>query len=595
MDHFLIDVQNPGRYYALFYFLAFLTGLILLIREGHQRKFPIVPWLLVITTAFLFFMIGSQLIRFTLQDWSHVFRLEKLDRTPGRSVLGGILFVVPGLIIAKYALRFQYSIMDAFAWVWPIGAIIQRIGCLIAGCCFGRVTTVPWGIHYGAVSHAFQEHVHENFLPPNASSSLAVHPAQLYEIIGCLLILLVLALVKKYIKAPGNLFLTTLLLYAHVRFITEFFRVSTSGNTMMGFTLVQACIVFLVPLLAFIILAREGRTQTDPDEKRQPCVGFHYVLYFVFIISLFLFSSRWLSSLEVVTLNLVLLPMLAFASLQIYKSITVPKMRWVTAGLMGGSILMMSQTLPERSTSDSTKLSYNVFSLGTSFGSSKFVRENHDCSGTGLPDTYVDNFYKANAIGISRVVQQNNGSAVQFGIDGFRGTHREEVNSVEKKDISITGVHPYFQYDANLLGFGFGFHVGTLTALKGHDFDTPERITSLRKLSFYPSLNFRVGYLKRFFGELKLAQQFPTNFPSLLFQANFGIGFGKENGGAFRIGTATYSGIFVSPSFPAGKNLIIEPYIGFLRGFSGNFQKESNFTGALSLRYKFNHKDRPLE
>jgi hypothetical protein len=94
---------------------------------------------------------------------------------------------------------------------------------------------------------------------------------------------------------------------------------------------------------------------------------------------------------------------------------------------------------------------------------------------------------------------------------------------------------------------------------------------------------------------MKLAQQFPTNFPSLGFQTNFGIGFGKNNGGAFRIGTASFAGLFLAPSFPAGKNLIIEPYLGFFNGFGGLYDEESNFTGALSLRYKFNFKERSLQ
>lgn len=244
MDYFFIDIENPGRYYALFYFLAFLTGLVLLIKEGQKRKFPIVPWLLVITTAFLFFMAGSQAIKFSSEDWLQVFRFEKLDHLPGRSVLGGILLVVPALIMAKYALRFRYSMIDTFAFVTPVGMIIQRMGCLLAGCCYGRVTEAPWGIKYGAMSHAFQQHTHENLIPFSATSSLPVHPAQLYDMIGCLLILFVLAWLKKYIKVPGNLFLTTLLLYGHVRFITEFFRVPTSGNVnFMGLTIVQVCLV----------------------------------------------------------------------------------------------------------------------------------------------------------------------------------------------------------------------------------------------------------------------------------------------------------------------------------------------------------------
>ena len=93
---------------------------------------------------------------------------------------------------------------------------------------------------------------------------------------------------------------------------------------------------------------------------------------------------------------------------------------------------------------------------------------------------------------------------------------------------------------------------------------------------------------------MKVAQQFPTNFPSLGFQTNLGIGFGKNNGGAFRIGTASFAGLFIAPSFPIGKNFIVEPFLGGLNGFEGFYDKESNFTGAISLRYKFNIKERFL-
>ncbi|MEO5599296.1 MAG: prolipoprotein diacylglyceryl transferase family protein [Cyclobacteriaceae bacterium] len=608
---FTIDIQNPGRYYALFYFLAFLIGLILLIKEGRKRKFPVVPWLLVITTAFLFFMIGSQAIKFNEKDWLHVFRLEALDQTPGRSVLGGLLLVVPGLLMAKYALKFRYNMMDTFAWVIPVGMTVQRLGCLMAGCCYGKVTTMPWGIKYGVMSHAFQQHAHENLLPASTNFSLAIHPTQLYDMIGCVIILLVLTRIKKHLKVSGNLFLASILLYSMVRFANEFFRVPSSGNGhFMGLTFVQVCILLLIPLLVSIILVREKRTRGDSANENVPSkAGLHYMIYFIFITFLFLLFSRWLSPLEIVTLNLVLLPTLTFIAWQVFKSVTVPKMRWVTGSLMAGSMVMMSQTLPEKSKSDSTKISYNIFSMGTFTGSSQFVHENQDCSGNVLSNTYLNNVYKANALGISRVVQQSRNRIVQFGIDGFSGTHTEEVDGQKRNDIALRGIHPYFQYDAKIWGFGFGIHAGRLSALIPYNLNTNNQITSVRKMSFAPSLYFRVGYINRFFGEMKLAQQFPTNFPSLGFQTNLGIGFGKNNGGAFRIGTASFAGLFLAPSFPVGKNLVIEPYLGFFNGFDGLcqkdlgffngfdglYQKETNFTGAFSVRYKFNLKDQMLD
>lgn len=598
MDYFFIDIENPNRYYALFYFLAFFTGLVLLIKEGHKRKFPIVPWLLVITTAFLFFMAGSQVIKFSTADWLQVFRFQKLDHVPARSVLGGILLVVPGLLMAKYALRFRYSMMDAFAFVLPVGMIVQRMGCLLAGCCYGRHTTVPWGIKYNATSHAFQQHSHENLIPLSARFSMPVHPAQLYDMIGCLLILVVLACFKRYIRVSGNLFLSAILLYGHVRFITEFFRVPTSGSiNLTGLTIVQVSLLLVIPVLLSTILIREKRIHEHCANQETPSPpGPNLVLYFTFIIFLFLLFSRWLSPLEVVTLNLVLLPTLAFVSWQIFKCVTVPKMRWVTGSLVAGSLVMMSQTLPEKSKSDSTRISYNIFSIGALTGNSKFTYEITDCTGTTPPQDYrLENFYHGYAAGISRVVQERENRIVQYGIDGFMGRHTEEVDDRNTSDIALVGVHPYFQYDGKLVGFGLGFHAGRLSELTDVDFYGPYQPKSLRQMNFYPSVYFRIGYINRFFGEIKVAQQFPTNFPSLSFQTNLGIGFGKHNGGAFRIGTASFAGIFLAPSFPAGKNVIIEPYVGFLKGFHGSlYKEESNFTGALSLRYKFNFKERPM-
>jgi hypothetical protein len=110
----------------------------------------------------------------------------------------------------------------------------------------------------------------------------------------------------------------------------------------------------------------------------------------------------------------------------------------------------------------------------------------------------------------------------------------------------------------------------------------------------FPSAYFRVGYVHKVFGEIKIGQQFPSPFPSSAFQTNVGFGFGKNNGGAIRIGTASYTGIFIAPIIPIGKHLLIEPYIG---GFAGILNEGSeykdqktNFVGSISLRYKFGKK-----
>ncbi len=74
----LINPEHPGSYYAFFYLIAFLTGFVLLLIQGRKRNFPVIPWMLLIATAFLFFMIGCRLITFSTLEWTYVMRFEPI-------------------------------------------------------------------------------------------------------------------------------------------------------------------------------------------------------------------------------------------------------------------------------------------------------------------------------------------------------------------------------------------------------------------------------------------------------------------------------------------------------------------------------------
>ncbi len=587
---FTIELRNGGQFYALFYFIAFLTGLIILIYEGRRRKFPTVPWLLVITTSFLFFMVGTQVIKFSSDDWQQVLQFKSLDHSPGRSVLGGILLGIPGLLLAKYFMKFNHNVMDVFAWAAPVGMAIQRIGCLLAGCCYGTITSVPWGVQYGSSSHAFDQHVGDNIIPVSDLLSMPIHPVALYEITGCIVILFLLMRIKKYLTVSGNLFLASFGLYAIIRFITEFFRANSFGvHNPSELTIVQLVILGLIPAIALLIYYREKKMKLLPFIRVQPVSDRQSLIYFLLIAMLFLVVSRWLTLLEVVTLNLVMFPTLLFIGWQVFKSVTVPKLRVATLGLIAGSMIMMSQTLPEKIGSDSTKkVSYNVFSIGANSGISDFSIENLDCDGNVASTDELKNIFKNYGIGFARVQASRTG-ILQYGIDGYWGSHQETSNGIKTNDVSVTGIHPFIQHDWKLFGVGAGFHAGTLTQLFPEQYDqnysTP---TSVRKMNFFPSLYFRVGYTDRFFGEAKIGQQFPSPFPSLGIQTNMGFGFKKNNGGAIRIGTASFAGLFIAPSIPLGKHFIVEPYLGGFKGIMAfNYAKQNSLVTTISLRYKF--------
>ncbi len=121
----------------------------------------------------------------------------------GKSVLGAIVGGWLAVWFSKKVLGIRRPTGDLFAVAVSAGESIGRWGCLVGGCCYGKPTTVAWGI--------MQHDAHR-------------HPTQIYLSLTNLLILLVL-LGLEYRKPPENLlFAVQGVLYCAARFIIEFFR-----------------------------------------------------------------------------------------------------------------------------------------------------------------------------------------------------------------------------------------------------------------------------------------------------------------------------------------------------------------------------------
>ena len=85
-------------------------------------------------------------------------------------------------LVRRYKLP-VWTTADMFAPGIALGHIIGRFGCLLAGCCYGRPTTVPWAITFT-----------DPVAAANVGTPLGVplHPTQLYDAGAELLILVVL-------------------------------------------------------------------------------------------------------------------------------------------------------------------------------------------------------------------------------------------------------------------------------------------------------------------------------------------------------------------------------------------------------------------
>jgi phosphatidylglycerol:prolipoprotein diacylglycerol transferase len=173
---------------------------------------------------------------------------------------GGVFY---GGLIAAVAVAFVYlrrhklplwTTTDVFAPGIALGHIVGRMGCLLAGCCFGRPTDVAWAITFTNPAAA-----------ANVGTPLGVplHPTQLYEAAAEALILVFLLVWERRGRPfPGRTFWTYMLLYGVSRFVIEFYRGDSRGMVFDALSTSQFVSVVLVPL-AIVMLVVLGR-RTDP-------------------------------------------------------------------------------------------------------------------------------------------------------------------------------------------------------------------------------------------------------------------------------------------------------------------------------------------
>lgn len=122
------------------------------------------------------------------------------------------------------------KLADVTAMGVAMGLFFGRIGCFLAGCCYGEVTAHAVGTRFPAWSAASEGQFRAGLLSHPSLPSLPVHPTQLYEAVGCLFISVGLSLwAPRHKGFDGQVALLALLLYAALRSLIEEFRADDRG------------------------------------------------------------------------------------------------------------------------------------------------------------------------------------------------------------------------------------------------------------------------------------------------------------------------------------------------------------------------------
>lgn len=181
---------------------------------------------------------------------------------------GGLTYYGGLLAASAYAVYFLrrerfpfWKAADMSGFVIPLGLAWGRMGCFLAGCCFGSVCERPWAARFPAWSPASEMHARTHRLAHEGLPSLPVHPTQLYEAAGSLLIAFLAYLVVLPRKRfDGQVFLFFIGTYSVLRTALEWLREDDRGGA-AGLSTSQ--LISLGLLLACVPAWRELRKRAE--------------------------------------------------------------------------------------------------------------------------------------------------------------------------------------------------------------------------------------------------------------------------------------------------------------------------------------------
>jgi len=225
----------PIPSYGFFVFLALVVGILIYYFEARKNK---------VLGENTFYLLIAALIGGTLGAkipiWIINYKLLFSESATlalwlsGRTIVGGLIGGFISVLIVKKILNIQVKRGNLFAPAIALGVAIGRIGCFLRGCCYGKPTSLPWGVDFG--------------------DGILRHPTQIYESIFMLGMFFYLLYAKRKNPPPGRLFEILMISYFAFRFFIEFIRVEEV--IFLGLTLFQWISFFVIVYFTLSFLIR---------------------------------------------------------------------------------------------------------------------------------------------------------------------------------------------------------------------------------------------------------------------------------------------------------------------------------------------------
>lgn len=548
-----IVFEQQQIYFNLFYFSAFAFLAITVLFLGKRQGYSWSSLLLFLGTIAFSTILGSRLITIPIEVWPELlFRSE----TPflNRSAIGGITLGVIGLIVAQKALKLSNRFVLHFAWMIPVALAIQKIGCFVNGCCFGKVCTNLIGIRYPQNTLAHHAHWKLGHIEDPSMLSSMIYPVQLMEVMGFVLVAILVWRLRRRLKKHWPLIWLSLALVFSIHFIGEFFKDPYGSQfgieTYWGLRSIQ----WVILSLTLFSLALFGLTERNYHLFDRISVRLNKPWLFLIVSTLTIALHGVFMTFEWTVMWFTLLPALGLLCFKyIVSQNKIQKWAWAAMTLII-PMIVIAQTVG--SVNDKMDKFHEVRvgaeTKGTFYNLLLFNPETTSTSGvcgTFTNTTYDEEAYKSEFSsygGGYSWVQRNKFQSMRLNVDAYFGNvDTEGVLSGNSFSDSYWAVSPFFQYDRRWWGLGLGMHVGKLYISKD------DRITSenfedlIEDRAILPSFYARLGPRKYFDVAYHYGNLFPSPFPKNYSYVSFGTGLLQDYDYSLRYGIST-GGNFLS-------------------------------------------------
>ena len=236
---------------------AFLVGLWVASRQARRagldaaRVTDMAVWVLIAG------LVGAKLL-LVIVDWRYYAASPRQLSSVVQS--GGVFYggLIGGALVAWwYARRHKlpgWQTADVLAPGVVVGQAIGRLGCFAAGCCWGKLCTLPWAVTFTDVYAA---------RAVGTPMDTPLHPSQLYESLATFLIFFFLLWLAPRKRFHGQVTLAYVALYSAARFGLEFLRGDPDrGAWLRGVLSTSQLIAILLLLGVAVLLPRIRRAHT---------------------------------------------------------------------------------------------------------------------------------------------------------------------------------------------------------------------------------------------------------------------------------------------------------------------------------------------